>query len=97
MARGRLSYLQSRILAWLQAHEQRYKGTMSASHQDLARAMAHHKGNLSTSLRNPEGKGLVHIRRTPGGKAEAIDLTPEGREFGADAACRQRNMSGSSE
>lgn len=40
--------------------------------------MAHHKGNLSTSLRNLEAKGLVKITRTPGGKAEALDLTPVG-------------------
>ena len=79
MAPERVSALQRRILAWLQAHEQRYKGSLSASHQDLARAMAHHKGNLSTSLRNLEGKGLVKITRTPGGKAEALDLTVEGQ------------------
>jgi hypothetical protein len=41
--------------------------------------MAHHKGQLSTSLRNLEVKGLVRIIRTLGGKAEAIDLTPAGR------------------
>jgi DNA-binding MarR family transcriptional regulator len=80
MAPERLSHLQRRILTWLAAEERRTRCTMSASHQDLARAMAHHKGNLSTSLRNLEAKGLVKITHTPGGKAEAIDLTPEGRE-----------------
>jgi DNA-binding MarR family transcriptional regulator len=75
----RLSRLQRRILAWLAAHEQRFKGTMAASHQDLARALAHDKGNLSTSLKGLERKGLVTITRTPGGQAEAVDLTPKGR------------------
>jgi DNA-binding MarR family transcriptional regulator len=43
-------------------------------------ALAHDKGNLSTSLKGLEVKGLVRITRTPGGHAQAVDLTPEGRE-----------------
>jgi DNA-binding MarR family transcriptional regulator len=64
-------------------HEQRFKGTMAASHTDLVHAMAHDKGNLSASLKNLAAKGLVTIGRTPGGKAEAIDLTTEGRNQAA--------------
>jgi DNA-binding MarR family transcriptional regulator len=79
MATERLSRLQRRILAWLLAEEQRTRGTMSASHQELVRALAHDKGNVSTSLKGLEAKGLVRIVRTPGGKAEAVDLTPAGR------------------
>jgi DNA-binding MarR family transcriptional regulator len=79
MAPERLSRLQRRILAWLQAQEQRTRGTMSASHRELVGALAHDKGNLSTSLKGLECKGLVKIARTPGGQAEAVDLTPEGR------------------
>ena len=82
MAEPRLSRLQCRILTWLVADEQRTRGTMAASHEDLVRALVargHDKGNLSTSLANLEAKGLVTITRTPGGKAEAVDLTPEGR------------------
>ena len=74
-----LSRLQRRTLAWLVAEDQRTRGTMSASHEDLVRAMAHDKGNLSASLKGLEAKGLVTITRTPGGKAEAVDLTPAGR------------------
>ncbi len=81
MAPARLSRLQHRILAWLWAQEQRVKGTMAASHQDLARALGHDKSNLSHSLANLEAKGLVTITRTPGGRAEAVDLTPEGRRL----------------
>jgi DNA-binding MarR family transcriptional regulator len=53
---------------------------MAASHQDLVRALSADKGNLSTSLQNLERQGLVTITRTPGGKAEALDLTAEGRD-----------------
>jgi DNA-binding MarR family transcriptional regulator len=79
MAAHRLSRLQRRILAWLAAEAQRTRGTMAASHQDLGRALAHDKGNLSTSLQGLERKGLVTITRTPGGQAEAVNLTAEGR------------------
>jgi DNA-binding MarR family transcriptional regulator len=82
MARERLSRLQRRILAWLLAEEQRTRGTMAADHQDLVRALVAEgtdKGNLSTSLKGLEGKGLITITRTPGGRAEAVTLTREGR------------------
>jgi DNA-binding MarR family transcriptional regulator len=84
MGRERLSRLQRRILAWLVADEQRTRGrggTMAASHQDLGHALSHDKGNLSRSLANLEAKGLVQITRTPGGQAEAVDLTAQGRQM----------------
>ena len=80
MAPERLSRLQRRILAWLWAEEQRTRGTMAASHPELVRALGHDKGNLSHSLANLEAKGLITIQKTPGGQAEAIDLTAAGRE-----------------
>jgi DNA-binding MarR family transcriptional regulator len=83
MSPERLSRLQRRILAWLGAHEERTRGTMSASYSELRQALGHEKGNLSHSLANLEAKGLVHMNRTPGGKAEALDLTPEGRKLAA--------------
>jgi DNA-binding MarR family transcriptional regulator len=82
MAEPRLSRLQRRILAWLLADEQRTRSTMAASHEDLVRALVargHDPGNLSTSLKGLEAKGLVTIARTPGGKAEAVELTRAGR------------------
>jgi DNA-binding MarR family transcriptional regulator len=79
MAPERLSRLQSRILAWLVAEDQRTRGTMAASHADLVHAVGDDKGNVSTSLKGLERKGLVTIARTPGGRAEAVDLTAEGR------------------
>jgi DNA-binding MarR family transcriptional regulator len=80
MAPRRLSRLQRHILTWLAAEETRTRGTMAASHQDLVCALAHDKGNLSTSLKNLEAKGLVTITRTPGSQAEATDLTEAGRQ-----------------
>jgi DNA-binding MarR family transcriptional regulator len=82
MAPERLSRLQRRILAWLVAEDQRWRGTMAASHQDLVRALVAwgvDKGHVSTSLTGLEAKGLVTIARTPGGRAEAVDLTAAGR------------------
>ena len=80
---ARLSTLQRRILAWLVAEDQRLRGTMAAEHQALVRALVTcgvDKGNVSTSLKGLAAKGLVTITRTPGGKAEAVDLTAEGRD-----------------
>ena len=42
-------------------------------------AFGFYHGNVSRSLKGLEAKGLVTIARTPGGKAEAVALTPEGR------------------
>jgi DNA-binding MarR family transcriptional regulator len=55
------------------------RGTMRASHQDLVRAMAADQGNLSRSLANLEAKGRIRITLTHSGRAEAVDLTREGR------------------
>ena len=82
MARERLSRLQRRILIWLVAEEQRLRDTMAASHEDLVQALValgFDKGNVSTSLKSIAAKGLVTIARTPGGQAEAVDLTAEGQ------------------
>src|SRR5256885_13596479 len=80
MAPKRLSRLQRRILAWLVAEAVCLRGTMAADHQAPVRVLAHDKGNVSTSLTGLEVKGLVTITRTPGGHAEAVDLTAEGRK-----------------
>jgi DNA-binding MarR family transcriptional regulator len=56
---------------------------MAGSHMDLVQALValgFDKGNVSTSLKGLEAKGLVTITRTPGGRAEAVDLTAEGRK-----------------
>ena len=50
MTHERLSRLQRRILAWLVAEDQRLRGTMAASHQDLVRALGADRGTLSHNL-----------------------------------------------
>ena len=62
MAARHLSRLQRRILAWLWQEEQRTRGTMSASYQDLVRALTHDKSNLSHSLRNLEARAWCGSR-----------------------------------
>jgi DNA-binding MarR family transcriptional regulator len=82
MACERLSRLQRCILGWLVAEDRRTRVTMAADHQALVRALVARgcdKGNVSTSLKGLAAKGLVTIARTPGGRAEAVDLTAAGR------------------
>jgi DNA-binding MarR family transcriptional regulator len=86
MAPQRLSCLQRRILAWLVAEAQRTRGTMAASHPELVHALAHDQGNVSHSLANLAAKGLIRISRTPGGQAENVTLTAEGRQRTAQLA-----------
>jgi hypothetical protein len=78
MAPERLSRLQRRILAWLQAHEQRTRGTMSASYAELVCTLAHEKGNLSHSLNNLEVKGRVRLTRTPGARPRRLTSPRKG-------------------
>ena len=49
---------------------------MAAEHRALVQALGHDKGNLSTSLKGLEAKGLIRITRTPGGRAEAVEYRP---------------------
>lgn len=80
MATQRLSRLQKRILRWLAADYQRTQGGTSSSHQELLQAIPGEKSNISRSLRTLEKRGWIVIGRTPGGKAEYLNFTPEGLE-----------------
>jgi len=42
-------------------------------------ALGFDKGHVSTSLKGLAAKGFIRIARTPGGRAEAVDLTAAGR------------------
>jgi DNA-binding MarR family transcriptional regulator len=79
MAAERLSRLQRRILQYVYTVEARSRGIIAASHVELMQAVGGNKGNVSISLRNLEGKGLIVVSRTRGGKAEAVALTREGK------------------
>ena len=80
MAAQRLSRRQKHILPWLAADYQRTRGMLTSSHQELVRALPGDKGNIRHSLQTLAARGLLVIGRSPGGKAEALWLTPEGQK-----------------
>src|SRR2546423_13609389 len=80
MPAWRLSRLQQRILRWLAAEQQRTRGMIVSSHEDLVKALPAEKGHLSRSLRTLEARGWIVIGRSPGGKAHHVTLTPEGSQ-----------------
>ena len=80
MTARRLSHLQKQILSWLWRDERRTRGMISSSHPELVSALPAAKGNISHSLRLLEARKWIVIGRTPGGKAESLYLTREGRQ-----------------
>jgi DNA-binding MarR family transcriptional regulator len=80
MTMQRLSRLQKRILGWLAADAQRTKGMILSSHEDLVKALPGDKGHISRSLHTLEARGWIVMGRSPGGKAQHLTLTPEGRQ-----------------
>lgn len=78
MARWRVSRLQKRILRVLVAEHRRTQGRAWSSHYELVKALGGDKGNISHSLHTLEERGWIVILCTPGGQANAIDLTAEG-------------------
>jgi hypothetical protein len=65
MAAVRLSRLQTRILRWLAADEQRTRGMITSSHPELVAALPSAKGNISHSLRRLETQGLMCAGHVP--------------------------------
>jgi DNA-binding MarR family transcriptional regulator len=86
MAAQRLSQRQKRILQWLATDHQRTRGMITSRHQALVRALPGDKGNISHSLHTLEGRGLLVISRSPGGKAESVWLTSEGQKWASQLA-----------
>ena len=80
MAIWRVSRLQQQILRWLAADQQRTRGMIVSSHEDLVKALPADKGNLSRSLRTLEARGWIVLGRSPGGKAQHVTLTSEGAQ-----------------
>ena len=80
MAAVRLSRLQTRILRWLAADEQRTRGMITSSHPELVAALPRAKGNLRHRLRRLETQGLLVMLRTPGGKTASVSVTAAGRQ-----------------
>ncbi len=76
MAPQRLSHLQKRILAWIEAEYIRSRGSVSPGNLELVKALSDiDKTSISRTLKNLEAKGLISVGRTPGGKAEYLVLT----------------------
>ena len=86
MVARRLSRRQKHILRWLAADHRRTRGMITSSHQELVRALPGDKGNISHSLQTLEARSLIVISRSPGGKAEALWLTPEGQNWASQLA-----------
>ena len=86
MAAWRLSRRHKQILQWLALDYRRTRGIITRSHQDLVLALPGDKGNISQSLQTLEARGLIVISRSPGGKAEALWLTPEGQKWASQLA-----------
>jgi DNA-binding MarR family transcriptional regulator len=80
MAARRLSRLQRQILRCLLTQAPRTLGVIGMGHRELVQTLRQDKSNISHSLRTLAARGLIVIRRTPGGKADALDLTAEGRK-----------------
>jgi DNA-binding MarR family transcriptional regulator len=80
MAIWRVSRLQQQILRWLAADQQRTRGMIVSSHEDLVKALPVDKGNLSRSLHTLEARGWIVLGRSPGGKAQHVTLTSEGSQ-----------------
>ncbi len=55
-------------------------------HDALVQALGHNKSNLSHSLRPLETRGFIRMGRTPGGKADVVDLTSEERKWALNLA-----------
>lgn len=75
----RLSRLQRRILGYVYAAQARSGWHVTPSYVELVRALDGNKGNVSTSVRNLEAKGLIEVYRTQGGQTTSIWLTPMGK------------------
>ena len=81
MAARRLARQQKHILQWLAADHRRTRGMITSRHQDLVRALPGDKGNPGHSLQTLAARGLIVVSCSPGGKAEALWLTPEGQNW----------------
>jgi DNA-binding MarR family transcriptional regulator len=55
-------------------------------HRALVQTLRQDKSNISHSLHTLAARGLIVIGRTPGGKADALDLTAEGRKVASEIA-----------
>lgn len=88
MATQRVSRLHKQMLRWLLADQQRTRGALASSHEELVKALGSDKGNISHSLRTLEARGWIVLGRTPGGRAESLYLTPTGLEKASEICAK---------
>jgi hypothetical protein len=86
MAVQRLLRQHQRILHGVAMDQQRTRGMITSSHQDLVRALPGDKGNISHSLSTLEAWGEIVIGCSPGGKAESVWLTAAGQKWASQLA-----------
>src|SRR5207253_10887040 len=70
-----LSRLQRHSLKCLMAEYRRPQSGPRLGHYKLVQALGRDKRHVSHSLRTLEARGLIVIRRTPGGQAHSVHLT----------------------
>ena len=68
MAARRLSQLQRQILRCVLTQAQRTPGVIGMGHRELVQTLRQDKSNISHSLCPLAARGLIVIRRTPGGQ-----------------------------
>jgi DNA-binding MarR family transcriptional regulator len=86
MTPRRLSRLQRQSLKCLMAEYRRTQGGTILGHYELVQALGRDKSNGSHSLRTLEARGLIVIRRPPGGQANSVNLTAAGRKWASEFA-----------
>lgn len=86
MTPRRLSRLQRQSLQCLMAEYRRTQGGPILGHYELVQALGRDKSNGSHSLRTLEARGLIVIRRPPGGQATSVNLTAAGRKWASEFA-----------
>lgn len=86
MAARRLSRLQRHILRCLLRQYQHTNGVIAMGHRALVQTWRQDKSNVSHSLHTLAARGLIVMGRTPGGKADSLDLTAEGQKVASEIA-----------
>jgi hypothetical protein len=86
MVTRRLSRLQRHILRCLLTQYQRTNGVIAMGHRELVQRWGHAKSNISHSLYTLAARGVIVIDCTPGGKADSLHLTAEGRKVASKIA-----------
>jgi DNA-binding MarR family transcriptional regulator len=66
------------------ADYRRTQGGTLLGHYELVQSLGRDKSHVSHSLRTLEARGLIVISRTPGGQANTVHLTSEGRNLACE-------------